>query len=157
MAISSPMVFNLLGAISRPVGLFKTYAQNWWGQMHEAVQKAEFKQLTIGKQKLPVPIPKGQTTQLANFIASQAFFGGLKGVVGVTFVDALIKGFNATGLTDNWSTLSDVLIKLGLPDVFIFGAYRSVSGVNVFPLRYIVAAVESNSEFFKAMAPSEGT
>lgn len=125
-AYNRPMVFNLLGAISRPVGLFKTYAQNWWGQMHEAVQKAEFKQLTIGKQKLPVPIPKGQTTQLANFIASQAFFGGLKGVVGVTFVDALIKGFNATGLTDNWSTLSDVLIKLGLPDVFIFGAPSTV-------------------------------
>lgn len=125
-AYNRPMVFNMLGAISRPAGLFKTYAQNWWGQMAEAIQKAEFKQLTIGKQKLPVPVPKGQTTQLANFIASQALFGGLKGVVGVTFVDALIKGLNTVGLTDNWSTLSDMLIKLGLPDVFIFGAPSTV-------------------------------
>lgn len=117
-----PLLFNVAGAMSKPFGLFKTWAQNWYGQMFEAVQKAQFQKLTVGKNKFPIPVPKGQTTQLANFIASQAFFGGLKGVVGVTFVDAIIKGLNWSGATDNLSTLSDVLIKLGLPDVFIFGA-----------------------------------
>jgi hypothetical protein len=88
--------------------------------MIEAVQKADFKRLTIGKQKLPVPIPKGQTTQLMNFLASQAFFGGLKGVVGVTFVDFVMKLAGAN------TTLSDFLIKIGLPDVFLFGAPSTV-------------------------------
>lgn len=120
-----PLVFSMAGAISRPAGLFKTYAHNWYGQMAEAIQKADFQRLKVGKKKLPIPIPKGQTTQLANFIASQAIFGGLKGVVGVTAVDAIIRTFNATGLT-NWSTLSDLLIKMGLPDVFLFGGPSTV-------------------------------
>ena len=115
-AYNRPMMFNWVGAISKPAGLFKTYAHNWYGQMLEAIQKAQFERLKIGKQRLPVPIPKGQTTQLANFIASQAFFGGLKGVVGVTFVDFVMKLMGAN------TTLSDFLIKSGLPDVFIFGA-----------------------------------
>ena len=119
-AYNRPMMFNWLGAISKPAGLFKTYAHNWYGQMIEAVQKADFKRLTIGKQKLPVPIPKGQTTQLMNFLASQAFFGGLKGVVGVTFVDFVMKLAGAN------TTLSDFLIKIGLPDVFLFGAPSTV-------------------------------
>jgi hypothetical protein len=124
-ASQRPLIYSMAGAISRPAGLFKTYAHNWYAQMVEAIQKAEFKQLTIGRQKLPIPIPKGQTTQLANFVASQAIFGGLKGVVGVTFIDALVKGLNATGLT-NMSTLSDLLIKMGLPDVFFFGGPSTV-------------------------------
>ena len=115
-AYNRPMMFNWLGAISKPAGLFKTYAHNWYGQMIEAVQKANIQRLTIGKSKLPVPIPKGQTTQLINFLASQAFFGGLKGVVGVTFVDFVMKLAGAN------TTLSDFLIKVGLPDVFLFGA-----------------------------------
>jgi len=115
-----PMMFNMLGAISKPAGLFKTYAHNWYGQMIEAVQKADFQRLKIGKQKLPIPVPKGQTTQLTNFIASQAFFGGLKGVVGVTFVDFIMK------LTGANTTLSDFLIKVGLPDIFLFGAPSTV-------------------------------
>jgi hypothetical protein len=120
-----PLVFSMAGAISRPAGLFKTYAHNWYGQMAEAIQKAKFEKLVVGKKKIPIPIPKGQTTQLANFIASQAIFGGLKGVVGVTFVDAVIKAINFTGLT-NFRTLSDHLINLGLPDVFLFGGPSTI-------------------------------
>lgn len=120
-----PLVYSMAGALSRPAGLFKTYAHNWYGQMAEAIQKANFQKLTIGKRKLPIPIPKGQTTQLANFIASQAIFGGLKGVVGVTFVDAVIKALNLIPGV-NMSTLSDNLIKMGLPDVFLFGVPSTV-------------------------------
>jgi hypothetical protein len=115
----------MAGAISRPAGLFKTYAHNWYGQMAEAIQKAKFEKLVVGKKKIPVPIPKGQTTQLANFLASQAIFGGLKGVVGVTFVDSIIKAINFTGLT-NFRTLSDHLINMGLPDVFLFGGPSTI-------------------------------
>jgi len=120
-----PLVFSMAGAISRPAGLFKTYAHNWYGQMAEAIQKAKFEKLVVGKKKIPVPIPKGQTTQLANFLASQAIFGGLKGVVGVTFVDSIIKAINFTGLT-NFRTLSDHLINMGLPDVFLFGGPSTI-------------------------------
>ena len=120
-ASQRPLIFSMAGAMSRPFGLFKTYAQNNYAQTLEAIQKAKFERLVIGKRKLPIPIPKGQTTQLANFIGSQAIFGGLKGVVGLTGVDAIIKAVNAiTG--SSYGTLSDGLIKMGLPDVFMFGA-----------------------------------
>ena len=118
--LEAPMMFNSLGGFSRPARLFRTFAHNNYAQTVEAIGKAKLGLLRVGGKRTPIPVVKGRPAQMANFITSQAIFAGLKGIVGVTGVDFIIKLLNKVVGTD-YKTLSSHLIELGLPDVFIFG------------------------------------
>ena len=112
-----PMMYTEggLGIIGKPMGLFKTFQQNYFAQMIEHVRNAK---------------RYGDVSGLAHFVGGMILVSGTMGVLGINLVDNLLKQLNKY-TTFNLPTLSQFLMKQGLSDWLIFGAPSKISGMDM--------------------------
>ena len=112
-----PMMYTEggLGILGKPMGLFKTFQQNYFAQMIEHVRNAK---------------RYGDVSGLAHFVGGMVLVSGTMGVIGVNLADNLIKQLNKyTPL--NWPTASQWLMKNNLSDFLLFGAPSKISGIDL--------------------------
>ena len=112
-----PMMYTEggLGIIGKPMGLFKTFQQNYFAQMIEHVRNAK---------------RYGDVSGLAHFVGGMILVSGTMGVVGINLADNLIKQLNRfTPL--NLPTVSQYLMKNNLSDFLLFGAPSKISGMDL--------------------------
>ena len=106
-----------LGILGRPIGLFKTFQQNFYAQFVEHVRDAS---------------KYGQVNGLATFVASNVIFAGTLGILGINTVDSLLYALNSIpGVNIPIPYMSEILMDLGMGDFFLFGAPSALTGVDM--------------------------
>ena len=95
-----------LGALAgKPVGLFKTFQQNYIAQLMEHGRNA---------------VKNGEVKGFGAFLLSGLFTAGVNGIVGVQAVDSMIGLWNRL-FQDDAPNLSTILYQAGVSDLFLYG------------------------------------
>jgi len=102
-----PMMYTEggLGILGKPMGLFKTFQQNYYAQMIEHVRNAK---------------RYGDVSGLAHFVGGMVLISGSMGVLGINAADYLIKQLNKISPI-NIPQPSSFLMKIGMPDFLLYG------------------------------------
>ena len=112
---NSPLIWEKLGIIGQGMRALKSYSTNIWGQFAVLVNEAH---------------DTGRLKPLGAFIGVEALVGGIKGVVGIAEVTALINLINYQ-TNSNIPTPVEWLLTHGAPDAVTYGLASSVTGRDI--------------------------
>jgi len=112
-----PMMYTEggLGILGKPLGLFKTFQQNYYAQMIEHVRNAK---------------RYGDVSGLAHFVGGMVLISGSMGVIGINAADYLIKQLNKISPI-NIPQPSAFLMKLGMPDFLLYGIPSAATKIDL--------------------------
>lgn len=112
---SSPLLYNKLGIVGEAARPLKQYSHNTYAQFFEYI-----KTLQDHNQALP----------LATHLGVQALVGGLKGLMGIAEVTAIIQMINMSFDTDIPTPL-EALLRWNAPDTLIYGGASTAMGYDI--------------------------